>query len=61
MVAPTMTQLTSVANLIIQEKIAIFYEDNTYESITIDNVDSSEKIVYLENDPVQKSEPVLSR
>ena len=37
------------------KKIAIFYEDNTYESITIDNVDSSEKIVYLENDPVQKS------
>jgi predicted phage tail protein len=38
-----------------RKKIAIFYEDNTYESITIDNVDSSEKIVYLENDPVQKS------
>lgn len=35
------------------KKLAIFYEDNTYESITIESVDASERIVYLDVDPTK--------
>ena len=35
-------------------QLGFFYDDNTYESITIDHVDPSEKVIYLESEPVKE-------
>lgn len=37
------------------KKIGIFYSNNTYESITVESIDASEKIIYLDTDPSRES------